>query len=117
MEANDCDGGNVTGVKADNKNREDSADGACTGGLEENARSVEAGPHNTNCSTEGTDVRVCQDTETVQRWTGLTQEELGKALKERWNEDPEVCFCKDPGKHPRPVSNELPKSQRSVFDT
>jgi hypothetical protein len=55
--------------------------------------------------------------ETVQQWTDLTREELGKALKERWNEDPEVCFCKDPGKHPGPVSNEIPKGQRSVFDT
>jgi hypothetical protein len=50
-------------------------------------------------------------------WTDLTREKLGKALKERWNKEPEVCFCQDPGKHPRPVSNELPKGRRSVFDT
>ena len=52
--------------------------------------------------------------ETVQQWTDLTREELGKALKERWNEDPEVCFCKDPGKHPGPVSNERVKDPSST---
>jgi hypothetical protein len=67
MKAADGAGGNMTGVEADNENRQDSQDGACTGGLEENARGVEAGPHNTDGGTEGKDVRVCRDTETVDR--------------------------------------------------
>ena len=77
----------------------------------------EAGPRDKNSCADGKKVRDCQDTETVKQWTGLTREGLEKALKERWSKDPEVCFCKDPGKHPGPVSDELPDGQRSVFDT
>jgi hypothetical protein len=118
--AADDAGGDDTGRKADNKSRQENAGGTCTGGLEDVgvvAGGVEAGPQNMNCGTDVKDVRVCQDTDAVQQWTGLIREKLGKALKERWNKDPEVCFCKDPGKHPGLISNELPEGQRSVFDT
>ena len=42
-------------------------------------------------------------TEVVQSWTGLNRGVLEKALEDRWNCDPGMCFCTPPGKHPEPA--------------
>jgi hypothetical protein len=57
--------------------------------------------------------------EVVPSWTDLTRGVLEKALTDRWNQDPGVCFCRIPGKHPEPVTvpEGYVKSRRSVFDT
>ena len=57
--------------------------------------------------------------EVVPQWSNLTRGVLEKALTDRWNQDPGVCFCRVPEKHPEPIT--IPegyvKSRRSVFDT
>ena len=57
------------------------------------------------------------------RWCscGLTlhAKRLEEAFRERLNRDPGVCFCKNPGKHPEPVTvpNGYVACRRSVFGT
>ena len=55
----------------------------------------------------------------MQLWTNLTRERLKKALRERWNKIPEVCFCKNPEKHREHVTvpNGYVECRRSVYDT
>ena len=56
-------------------------------------------------------------TEVVQSGTGLNRGVLEKALEDRWDCDPETCFCARPCKHPDPaiVPEGSVKSRRSVL--